>query len=298
MKTLQLNNTSITLPSKWNELTHEQFISVCSITEKFDNINELRLVLLLKITGIYVFHSKSTVLNGEKCFKIMVQKKQIGWISTTDLAYASTVFDFLFRKIKLSDGNFQYAIESQLTTNLLPEIQVKKQTLYGPDDGLTNLIFSEFINAETYLSRFRKTNDEKWLNKFIAVLYRTGKIQKEIKDVQFNGDHRKPFNEALNDDISKLTSKISVAEKKGILFFYDGCKAFIAGKYPHVFEKSDGNGPGTDPFQGFIDLVGTIAENKPAEKPKIRQQLLFDILDSLEKMRIQAIEMEEKYLNK
>jgi hypothetical protein len=129
-------------------------------------------------------------------------------------------------------------------------------------------------------------------------LYRPGKTLVEINSPAFDGDYRQPFNEALIDKHAKLLAKISPHEKKAIILFYKGCMNFIITKYKLVFSKTDDSNEPSDPFNSFVDLVGILADNEPDRKPIIRKQLLYDVLDTLEKERIKAIELEEKYGNK
>ena len=302
MKALQLNNVTISLPGKWNELSCKQYLSVCEILETYSNINELRLLLLLKISGIRVLRNKIKYIDNERCFKIIYNRSVYGWISVVDLAFVASAFDFIFNVTKNKEGVQQYGIDCKLTTNLLPHIVVKKANifklqkstiLYGPDDGLTNLVFSEYISAETNLSRWHNTKDDTYLYKFLAVLYRPGKKESEWKLPTFDGDMRLPFNEASIDKHAKLTAQLSAVERKAILLWYSGCKQFMFERFPHVFSRENSTGKTQDPFKSFMDLVAILADNKPADKPIIRKQLLFDILDSLEKMRIEAIEREQ-----
>lgn len=309
MHELTINRQTYYFPDRWEELTVQQLLHICHLTLDKINLNEIKIKLLLYFTGLKVYHRKQRIMQGIEHYLIGSSKECAWWISANDIVFACRGIDFLFKEVRDKKGAYiAHDLNSRLVTNLLPNIEITRSfifkfsnsqilKLYGPASGLVNLIFEEYIMAETYLSRFRETGNEEFLHKFIAVLYRPCKSKKEQQDNNYDGDIRLPFNDAFTESRAKQIARLSPEFKKAILLWYDGCKWFIAQKFPNVFRAPSGDEEESEPgktFEHFMTLVDSMADSDTTKKPVIRKAYLMDALESLEQTSIKAQRQKEE----
>lgn len=186
-------------PSNWDEVTLKQFYAWAQICLKSVKLNDA-----LKAAAFLFFKIKtkdfSTLTND--------QRQQAGdlvkWLMLNEC-----------HQWKLE--NFRYGFEKY----------------YGPANRLSNLTIQEFKYTETYYQAYQISNEVKYLDLLIAVLYRekapkiTGNdLRKEISDI----------------DISIRAKKLKSLpgwKKYAILFNYEGCRNYIHNlpKYKNIFIK-------------------------------------------------------------
>lgn len=303
MHILNINKQTYYFPENWEEITQPQFLFLSRLTFESININELKLKLLLYFTGLKVFQKKNRIFKGIEHYMIGTDKENSWWVSLNDLFFACNSLDFILKEIRDKKGNYIcHDINCQLVKNLIPVVELPSKLwfsdkFYGPADGLTNLIFDEYIAAETNLARFHETKKEEYLNKFIAVIYRQPKSKKELHAVHFDGDVRLNFNDAFIDTRAKQIAKLDPEYKRAIRLWYEGCKMFLRRQFPHVFKvsESDEDSEKVNVFRAFMTLVDNLVESDVTKKPVIRKQYLMEVLESLEQMSIKAEELREKY---
>lgn len=306
MHELTINKQTYYFPQRWDELTAQQLIYICRLTFDKSNLAEVKLKLLLYFTGLKVYYRKQRIMQGIEHYLIGSSKEHAWWISCHDIIFACKGLDFLFKEIKNKKGEYIcHDLDSRLVTNLLPSIELPHSFLFmalsgvklhGPASGLTNLIFEEYIQAETNLVRFRETGKQEYLHKFIAILYRPVKSKREQQSITYDGDIRLRFNDSAIDSRARQIEKLAPEIKKAILLWYDGCKYFITKQFPNLFKpptEEETSEPG-DTFRNFMKLVDNMADSDVTKKPTIRQSYLMDVLESLEQTSIKAQKQKEE----
>lgn len=290
---ISINSDNYSCPSSWNELTHDQLIDLCYLSQQNLLANEFKTKILLSVLGLKTMHIQERYINNEWCFYFRIGKKVVYILSSLDIACLLYKFDFLFVKNKDEEGNIQYQFNSHLTKNLIPSFKINGVEYFGPADSLTNLLFHEYIFAETNLVEHSKTQNEKYLDALIAVLWREQDENYNPNDITFTGDRRKPFNDFQVDARAKAISKLDKVTKQAILFFYDGCRNYLRVKFKEVFEGA-GSGDSIDAFSGFMKLVTALTNNDITKNEQVRKSYLYEVMVSLQEMKIQANAMKEQ----
>ncbi len=296
MHCLTINNIPYSVPGTWNELTRAQLLSLVDMYNKEYNITELSVKLLLVITGLKVVYVTSYQAKGFGMSSQVYQfrhGRHFFIIDVNDIIFAASKLQFLF-SIKEEKDQKYYMLDPQLSKNLIPEISFGlpffKSTWYGPSDSLTNITFSEFIHAETAYDKLVKTNNDEYLNRIVAILYRpAGKIK--TCDVDYRGDTREPFNDFLIDRRSKRAIFIRDNIKTAILLFYAGCRRALTKIFPEVFS---GSASGGDTFKSYMSLVEILAGYDITKKEEIRNAYLYDVLLTLNQSIIRDREREKE----
>lgn len=151
-------------------------------------------------------------------------------------------------------------------------------TLYGPDDKLKNLVFEEFMYAESMLDAYRRFKKQTYLDQFIAILYRPKGGNKDR-----TGDIREPFNKHSVDRRALAVASLDEATKFAVELNYLGCKARFPALYKSLFSEvnPDQNaGPARGSFS-WLDVAHRIAEHRPSEIETLKRQNLHEVLASL-----------------
>jgi hypothetical protein len=245
------------------------------------------------------------IIDNETCFLFSNGKKQQYLISTIDISFLINKFDFLFKITKNTEGNQMYSLCSKLSKQLIPEVKAGGKTFYGPADGLSNILFHEYIHTETFYANYVKkqnvsSSSEAYreLDKLIAVLYREQVKNYDPHALDYNGDRREPFNDWLIDSRSLLISKLSLTTKNAILLYYTGCVNLIQLRFPEVFTP-DSKPPAPDSklnntFINMMKLVTALTDNDVTKNEEVRKTNLYEIMISLQQMRIQSDMVKEQ----
>lgn len=292
MRTLQIDQFKFDIPECWNELTPRQLLTISALMGKTIDLAMLRVVMLMKITGLKIIRSRKRTNK----FKFRYKYKTL-IMSGLDMNFISQPLVTLFRKLK--DGN--YIPDSTLTRNLLPIIVHKREKYFGPMDGLSNITLKEFIFTEVFYNEYTAHNNRHSLDKLIAVLYLRQATSKQQRET---GDFRRKFNDFEIDTNATRLAKLPTKYKRAILLYYEGCKKHLANLYPHIFNQNPEPGtqnpkPATSEeiFKTFLANVDALAEGKPHEKELIRNELLYEVFDTLnrrnETVKKQNEELEE-----
>ena len=236
------------LPSTWNELTKAQVLEVARIMQSTD-------------TQVRKVERLCALLHQVKAKQQLV----IDWED------AKAITAFLTEDI-------------QLTENKLPKIG----NWYGPADRLKNCKFAEFISADTVYMQYVQTNEPKLLDKLVAMLYRRKKKGYRPNSPTANGDIREEFNSHTVEYRVKKIAKLDPMYKMAVLFFFAGCKAHFAGRFPQVFKK----GKKSSTSSTWLHTVHQFTENITQYQPvldSLASMVLFDLnesqLDAIERKR-------------
>lgn len=309
MNTLTLDNDIYKTPSKWNEISGKQLLKVAEMTRDVTNLNEFLIKLWLEILEFKVLVAPEEIIEDQACFYIWSKTKELKsfnigpeiashyyrtikdktyLISAQDLQFAASHLKFMFTE--KYDGQDlvenTFVLNSLLTKNKIKEFTFAKINYCGPDNELTNLLFGEYILSETYFNRHQETKNPEWLDKFFAVLYRPVKKRKELNSKDYDGDRRIKFNAATVIRNCKGLEYLPDNYKHACLLFYDGCRNYLAHKFPLTFKP--GGGEKVDTFVAMEDLTVTLMNETGHHVDVIREMLLFDVLSILERMEKRA----------
>jgi len=306
MDKVYLNNDLYETASHWNELTREQLLKLTELMGDVTNLNEFMVKLWLDMLEFKVLKQREEIIENQVYFYLWKKTEQfkvphihtesayhyvtatikdkVYLISSQDLHFAASHLRWLFTEKMEGQDIIEntFVLHSRLTKNLIPDLTHNKVKYYGPANALTNLTWAEYIFTETYFSRYEKTKNPKWRDLFFAVIYRQSKTEKEINSNDFNGDKRIPFNPAKTEERVKELKSLSETYKNASLLFYEGCRAFIAKKFPYTFTV--GGGSDDDAFQTMNELTITIKNEINEPLDNIRESLLYDMLNILENL--------------
>jgi hypothetical protein len=241
----------------WSEMTAQQFLpAVRTIYNTAKYQPEARYMLPLICTNIPKEHYKKfnnlQAVQMVAAFDFLLEYKDlpVKWL-VPKLE--------IVRQQKLKDINF-----------ILP-----KTVLYGPDDKLKNLIFEEFIYAESMFDAYIKKQDEKFLNQFVAILYRPKARKKHL-----TGDVREAFNKHGVEQRAEIVKMLPAADKQAIMLNYIGCKAIFPNLYGDLFSTTEEKNEKNTSF-GWLDIAYRISDHKPTELETLKGQNLHEVLASL-----------------
>lgn len=277
MNTVTLDNRTFTFPSSWDELSKRQLLNVATVLMM--NIPEIQkkirlLVHFLRLKGsILCYNERNYLVFGRyKYFKWMaigaIRKGKVRRICDEDLYALSETLNFLFEN-------------NELTRQLLPKIK----RFYGPDDRLSNVTFIEFAKADKRHRNYVASENEMYLNEMIAILYRPAKKFRYIN--RFFGVNVADVRQKYSDNCIKNAKRfkyVSRAQKKAVLFYWEGCYSFMISTFPHVF--TNGNDGDSDGF-GFAGLITELAGTKFGNTDQTADTHIMTILLYLEILAIQ-----------
>lgn len=224
MNTIQIGNITRETPSSWDELTRQQLLDVAGMFYKKITIRDFRVQMIFKFLNIKL-----------KEFKKL----------TNEEAYAlSETLEFLTKEVTL-------------TRQLIPRIL----KYHGPSDGLRNIIFREFINANLRYDDYIKNGKKSELDELVAVLYRRKKVFWWIrKHFSPDTDPRQKLIEKTIEKRGRKLKGVSQEVKYAVYLFFSGVFHSLSGMFPRTFrqrsETSRNDG------KGWISLVISLAEGK------------------------------------
>ena len=201
MQTIELNETKFTGPEKWNDLTRQNLIDLAKS---------------IGYTGDQVFVNYVLV-----CLLFSIPKKWQLKLQRSQLEQMTQTLDFLFEPNTLSKW-------------LITSLGDWPCRVYGPKDRLSDLVAWEFVQIEAYYERYVQNQDDRYLDAFIAALYRPKKWFSE-KRIAFN-------EEEISARANKLQS-LPQHIKTAIYTNYTGCRGLIVKLHPNLFfqeKASDG----------------------------------------------------------
>lgn len=258
MRKLTIANKTIEVPSEWNELLDEQLKLLASLLIKKQTLPEVRLKLLLFCIGARVRQANEQVSD---VWALSLGSKTV-FLSAAELEEMGRMLDFLFD----AEGR----LDVRLTRTPFFRLETPRMMLMGPEDGMTNVSYGQFVQAQTLLPLVQADFDSH-INDFLCVLW---------KDLRF---------EPTEDGAPEWLYGVPDSEKRVMLWYYIGSLRFIAEKFPRLFS---GGEAATDenPFDAQQRIIDELAGGDVTKKEQVRRSPLFDVLYTLE----MAIERREK----
>lgn len=138
----------------------------------------------------------------------------------------------------------QFLIDGVKRTKFLKAFEIEGKLYYPPMDRLQNISIEEFGYLDTAYYYWRTTKQEKYLNILCAALYRRSAFKTIFKLFPKNEkDIRKAFDKIYVGPAVSKFQKVDIKKRVAIGTVYEGCRAYIANLYPHVFPKPEKRDP-------------------------------------------------------
>lgn len=298
-------NTEITTPNTWNEMTQEQALTIYAILmrntgdilEPHEVLATKRILLFQSLTGV-----TDQVLEEwrQDCFDTYGEMDgKVSFLSELKQV-SEEVTKFLFEDELDDEGNptGNHTIALTLTRNLFPKIshtrgnKKKKKSkgykntskeiiFYGPSDELNNLTIYELGTAFTFFENYLqeiKNGDEfaakKTTDYLISLLWRESKpTTKANKLSNYQGDRRLPYlnhEEAVERRMKKI-QHLPEQIKQLIMFWFASCRQQIINSYPNVFQPSTGEKLGGNQY-GWGGTLLALADKDLSKLDQVSQQ--------------------------
>lgn len=286
MHTLKIDSHIFQLPENWNELTPDQFLTVASLSEKSLSLAKFQLTLLTSFTGLRVLQKKEIYLNKQYYYYLAHGFTKEFLVSSEQLALICQWFDFML--LPVDEQKTAYTVNFSSVVNLIPVVPASYGLLYAPADGLSNLLYAEYIHAETAFDAFKRTGRWNYALRLAAILYRPRKDNFNPEIPEYDGDPREIFNDFFITERAKKLEALDTKYITAIVMWYSSCREFIHRKWPEPFESGSPSEP-VDAFTGFMKLVTSLASNDVTKSNEVRQSYLYDIMFTL-----QALSLENK----
>lgn len=250
MHKVTIYKTVYNLPSRWEELTAAQLKKMAWLTTlKKEPANIAKLIVMVM----------SMSLPWWKRYKFQF----FYLISSTFEEKA----DFVF----LTKSFTEYR---ELSTQKMPKLRVSFVLLYGPDSGLSNCTFWEYIKAEQYFNNYNTSKATAWLDKLVAVLYRPKRANyNKLTD----SDIRTPLNDMAVRFRLAAIGKVPMNTKLAILLWFDGCRNSLTKMFPIIFQKVPEDKIALTRSRGSSEWINLISElsTSMTEYEKIGNTPLF-----------------------
>lgn len=281
MKTKTIDIDLGVMPHSWNEMSEKQVRRVIKAMLSNMDVTRFRLEMLRLFTDLLILQKPDTCRNRSIHFLVKFPHQDECFLSVDAIRDMGASFDWLLEP-------------SDLWVQKLPKLMLKKKRiLYGPDSGLCNITFNEYISANDCYEAYMMTKDIKYLDQLVAVLYRAEKAEYNPLSPDNDGDRREKFNPFTYEPRAKQVSKLDIISKTIILFYYTGCRRELQNRFPDVFNGHESGGVKKG-IPGLAGLVSRLNDGDPTKNESIRNTYLYDILEELQKNEELSEKMKSK----
>lgn len=296
MQKVTINEWEFSIPENWNELTDAQLLAIAELVNQEQSHALIGLELLLNCAPFDVIDKTRTYQSGEQCYALKHKTETTDDILIQVSALAHLVqngFKWLF-----TDGydydlkDFLFKVTSTLTRS--PFKDSLELLLVGPNDGVANISFDEYIVANTMLDKYRQDPSDENLNTFCATLWRPKRQGSEAELLKY-GDAREEFNDFVIVSQAASWSNINKKFKLVILWYYLGCMQELA-----KFKALQGHSKKSkEPvYIASAKLVDAIANGDVTKNAAVRKTYLYEVLIHLDRVIQQNEETEALITNK
>lgn len=207
MHSLQIGPKHYQVPATWNELTRQQLLAALPLVYR-GSAQEHRLALLAVLLGEHLL--------------------QVATIHPVQLAQLLVLTEFFFAETE------------RLTAQLQPYLDLAVGRRYhAPRTSLRNVLFGEFVFADTFFVLYVRFQRPEHLDQFLATLYRPRRRGASPSRADWTGDMREAFNEHLLEHRAPLFAPVPLVQKLAVLTWYRGCRAELAEEFPEVFDAAE-----------------------------------------------------------
>lgn len=253
---------------KWSEMTIQQFLpAVRAIHQTAKHKPETRYMLPLICSNI----SKADYLKFNQ-----LQAMQLVAAFDFLLEYQDLPSKWLVPKLEIKKGENRTHYDERKKAHFNYKQILPATILNGPTDKLKNLVFEEFMYAESMFDAYIKKEQETHLNQFVAILFRP-----KGRDKNLTGDVREVFNKHSVDRRADLIKSLPMADRQAVLLNYIGCKAILPTLYKDLFSTADPAEQQEKQSFSWLDVAYRMAEHRPSELETLKRQNLHEVLASL-----------------
>ncbi|RVU01080.1 hypothetical protein EOD41_10725 [Mucilaginibacter limnophilus] len=172
---------------------------------------------------------------------------------------------------------------------IIKKLRISGESYYGPKDRLANLTAEEFMFCEGAYQRYLGSNDYKYLDILIAVLYQ--------KKHWFTGNRKKYSMESAGEH-ERHFKGLKKYVKRAIAINYAGCRNFIIQAFPYIWKESEETtaidaGTGTQ-ITNWASLFHDVAGDKFGYYDEVLQTNIWLVLMDMNKKSKYNEELEEK----
>lgn len=286
MHKITIHFTTYSIPSQWDELSAVQLRRIAWLTSlKKDG---------LALTKLFFF-----ILTLHLPFW---KRLRLQWF-------------YLVQATTDERGDFISLVESfrqkpRHISQKLKKVRVRTVLLYGPDSGLANCTFFEFIQAERYFINYMEVHANKskipnpkseieWLDRLIATLYRP----RDTTKPKTADDIRIPLTDVGTRYRLAIVRRMDTDTKLAILMWFDGCRQQIIQSFPTIFPKPEvaqESSPLAKLQQqskkggSWIDMISELA-GSPADYERIGNTNIFTALTDISFRIRKAKEAEQRH---
>ncbi|MGY4385635.1 hypothetical protein ACVWYN_002681 [Pedobacter sp. UYP24] len=129
--------------------------------------------------------------------------------------------------------------EKPSVSNPFPNLKIHKRWCAAPADDLSNLSFGEWCFAFQFFTYYKLTNDDSWIVKLLACLYRPADPNQKLDSPEYSGDVREQFNENLIESRAIRIASIPEHMRLGILAWFTLAVQNIMEQRPLVFPVNE-----------------------------------------------------------
>lgn len=277
MHNIEINGDVYLLPENWDELSADELQYLARITQQEMPLETVKVYMLLYCLKAHVAPHKKRF--GDRSLVITLGGHKRKYLFTPEeINNLGNIFSFLFEKENdAHDHTIRYYIKPIRFINPFPSLVIQKETFTGPDDGLYDITFEQFIYMQTYLDAMRQ--DAQKLSPLLACLWHRGE--------------RFDINKLETD--TALLHQLPDTTKMVMYWFITGCIINLGEQFPRVFSGS--GSVSRNVFDSQLRLLDTLAGSDMTKKDAVRQGKFMDALYSMDESIRRQEEMEEKIRN-
>ncbi len=310
MVEITIDDVQLQLPSNWKEATPEQLLTLCALHLMVKSPFDLLTQWLHFITGLKPLKREPVIRRDDneesgftKSYWYKLGKKEV-LINEAAIAALVRQLDWVFEVTEVDENDENTPLVFRFNPKVYDNPIPAYDGLIGPAGGLNNCIYGEYADAENHFFKFTETRSADDLTNLIATLWRPKVDGLTVSSVDYKGDLRIPFNPFYTEQIAKQVAKWPEHIRQCALLFYLGCRYNLSQEFDLVFEageKDEEGEQGTGETGETMDIVRfhlaithLLANKSVNERETVRAQYLYDVLDTLQKMREEAALMQQQ----
>lgn len=273
MHNIQIYDNAYQLPGSWDELKPKELLYLVKLTQTDIPVENLKVHMLLYCLNGHVDRYRKKYKQNV-CFVIQGKK----YLLTPEEVHSlSNLFTFLFEQETDRGGEtVRYYIKPKRFINPYPGVCIRMEKFTGPDDGLYDITFEQFIYMQTYLDAMQQ--DPQKINHLLACLW-----------------HRKAtFDINRLDNDAALLRHLPEAQKIVLYWFINGSIINLSGHFPRIFCGEENSNVKHNVFDSQLRLLDTLANSDMTKKDAVRKGSLMDALYTMDESIRRQEEMEER----
>ncbi len=293
MQNIKIGSISIIYPNCWNDLTKDHLLFIVRIFKLNYNDLDFRINIAFYLLNIKVGSGDPTFRSPDVLHMIKHHNADPLYISNEQILFIANSILFLTRTYTDENDKEFLSLNSTLTVNKIPSFKHKGILYFGPGDNLFNITFDEYLEADNHFMNFLNSNEQTYLNKLIASLYRPVRKNYKHNSADSTGDKRQPFNSNIIDYNADIFNSLNPDYKIAISLFYNGCRQFISNNFKNVFNSKSTTKKSGNELPASLTLVDALTNDDVTKNSLVRKSLLYDVLVRLERASIQNQETKD-----